>query len=170
MSEYNPGMEHEMDWDSAIEHDSEYTLLPEGDYKFTVTKFERARHPGSDKLPPCNKAILTIEITDGAQKTSVRHNLFLHSRTEGMICAFFSAIGQRKHGERIVPKWDQVVGATGSCRVVQRKNYNNDGMHNEISRFYEKDDSKAGPPAQQPQQPQQQNMFGQTSGYTPGSF
>lgn len=166
MSEYNPGMEHEMDWDSPIEHDSEYTLLPEGDYRFTVTKFERARHNGSDKLPPCPKAILTIEVTDGQQKTSIRHNLFLHSRTEGMMCAFFSAIGQRRHGERLVPKWDQVVGSTGTCKVVQRKNYNNDGMHNEIGKFYEKLD----PPAQPQPKPQQQNMFGQTSGYAPGKF
>ena len=54
-----------MDWDSTIENDSTFTLLPEGVYPFTVTGFERARHNGSAKLDPCPKAVLTIEIDGG---------------------------------------------------------------------------------------------------------
>ena len=48
----------ELDWDDSIEKDSDYVLLPEGDYEFVVESVERARHPGSDKIPPCNKAIV----------------------------------------------------------------------------------------------------------------
>ena len=44
-------MERELDWNDEIEKDSDFTLLPEGDYDFTVESFERGRHPGSDKLP-----------------------------------------------------------------------------------------------------------------------
>ena len=40
------------DWNDTIEHDSEFVLLPAGDYDFTVKSFERGRHPGSEKLPP----------------------------------------------------------------------------------------------------------------------
>ena len=37
-----------MDWDSAIESDgSQFIVLPEGDYDFIVTGFERGRFPGS---------------------------------------------------------------------------------------------------------------------------
>ena len=77
-------MERELDWNDEIEKDSDFTLLPEGDYDFTVESFERGRHPGSDKLPACNKAILK-----------------LHTKTEGMISAFFTAIGQKKKGEKV---------------------------------------------------------------------
>ena len=40
------------DWDSEINNESsEFVLLPEGDYDFTVEKFERGTFDGSDKLP-----------------------------------------------------------------------------------------------------------------------
>ena len=63
----NDRPERSFDWNDTIENDSSFVLLPAGDYDFTVTKFERARHqPGpNSKLPPCNKAVLTLEVTDG---------------------------------------------------------------------------------------------------------
>lgn len=52
-----------MDWDDAIESDGqEYVLLEEGDYNFQVVDFERGRFPGSAKIPPCNKAALTLQV------------------------------------------------------------------------------------------------------------
>ena len=54
------------DWNDVIENDSSFTLLPEGRYPFTVVSFERAEHAGSDKIPPCKKAVLTIELDGGA--------------------------------------------------------------------------------------------------------
>lgn len=55
--------ERELDWDDEIEKDGpEFTMLPEGDYDFTVTGFDRERHPGSAKLPPCNKAVVHIRV------------------------------------------------------------------------------------------------------------
>ena len=47
MSEF----EKELGWDDVIEKESDFTLLPAGDYDFTITGFERARHEGSEKLP-----------------------------------------------------------------------------------------------------------------------
>ena len=47
-----------MDWNDYIENEGELTTLPEGDYDFTVTSFEKGQHAGSAKIPPCNKAIL----------------------------------------------------------------------------------------------------------------
>ena len=61
-----------MDWDSAIESDgAQFIVLPEGDYAFTVTNFERSHYPGSAKLPPCPKATLTlmVELPDGQTAT-----------------------------------------------------------------------------------------------------
>ena len=135
----------EFDWDSVIENDSTFELLPEGDYDFTVRSFERARHQPKEggKLPACNKAILTLDVTNGAKSSTITHNLFLHSSCEGMLCAFFTAIGQRKKGEQLKMNWMTVAGSRGRCKVVQKKNYNNDEKHNEIARFYEPGEASA---------------------------
>ncbi len=132
--------EREFGWDDQIENDGpEFVLLSEGDYEFEVTEFERARHGGSDKLPPCNKAIVTIRVEGIEGTTSIKHNLFLHSKTEGMLCAFFTAIGQRKRGEKLTMNWNKVVGSKGRCKLGV-KTYN-DKQYNEIKKFYEPSES-----------------------------
>ncbi len=137
-------MDREFNWDDIIENDGgEYILLPEGDYDFKVLSFERERHQGSAKLPPCNKAVLNIEVTSPQGKTTIRHNLFLHSKCEGLLCAFFSSIGQRKRGEKLQMNWNSVTGATGKCKVkihTWTKDDGSQGQSNEISKFYEKEE------------------------------
>lgn len=136
--------DREFDWDDIIENDGgEYILLPEGDYDFKVLSFERERHQGSAKLPPCNKAVLNIEVTSPQGKATIRHNLFLHSKCEGLLCAFFSSIGQRKRGEKLQMNWNSVTGATGKCKVkihTWTKDDGSQGQSNEISKFYEKEE------------------------------
>lgn len=141
---------YELGWDSPIENDSpEFILLPEGDYDFEVVEFERGRHPGSDKLPPCNKAIVHVKIVGAEGVSIIKHNLFLHSITEGMLCAFFAGIGQRKKGEKVTMNWNQVVGSKGRAKVGVRKFTNNDGKEmtfNEIKKFYDPGASKGFEP------------------------
>lgn len=136
--------DREFNWDDIIENDGgEYILLPEGDYDFKVLSFERERHQGSAKLPPCNKAVLNIEVTSPQGKATIRHNLFLHSKCEGLLCAFFSSIGQRKRGEKLQMNWNSVTGATGKCKVkihTWTKDDGSQGQSNEISKFYEKEE------------------------------
>ena len=36
--------------DEIVNEGGDFVLLPEGDYDFTVAKYERARHEGSAKL------------------------------------------------------------------------------------------------------------------------
>lgn len=134
----------ELGWEGVIENDGpEFVTLPDGDYDFTVTAFERARHNGSDKLPPCNKAILTIRLDGQAGSSTVKHNMFLHTITEGMLCAFFTAIGQRKRGEKLEMNWNKVVGGKGRCKVTVREWKSEKGnilTSNEIKKFYEPDE------------------------------
>ena len=137
-------------WEDTIQNDSEFTVLPEGEYGFEVVKFERGRHtPGPEgKLPPCNKAVLTIKATapDG-RSAQIIHNLYLHSSVEGLLCAFFIAIGQRKHGEKLTMNWNKVTGARGRCRIIidTWKGTKNDRemQSNKITRFL--------PPAESPE-------------------
>ena len=139
-------IEREIGWDDEIENDGpEFITLPKGDYDFEITGFERGRHNGSDKLPPCNKAIVSIKIETPEGMTTIKHQLFLHTKTEGLLCAFFTAISQRKHGEKLKMDWNKVVGAKGRCQVDVRKwTSDRDGREyesNEIRKFYEPDNN-----------------------------
>ena len=111
-------IDRELDWDGSIQNDSpDFVLLPEGEYDFEVTDFERSRYGGGAKLPPCNMAILTVKIEAPEGMTSIKHRLYLHTKTEGLLCSFFTAIGQRKHGERMQMDWSKVKGAHGRCKL-----------------------------------------------------
>jgi len=140
---------YELDWESPIENDSpDFVILPEGDYDFEVIDFERARHAGSDKLPPCNKAIVHIKVQGAEGITVIKHNLFLHSITEGMLCSFFTGIGQRKKGEKVTMNWGKIVGSQGRARIGVRKWKNDSGeekVFNEIKKFYEPQEGPADP-------------------------
>jgi hypothetical protein len=135
--------DREFGWEDEIQNDSpEFEVLPEGDYDFEVLTFERARHAGSDNLPPCNKAVIHIKVTgQNGATTTIKHNLFLHSKTEGMLCSFFAAIGQRKKGEKMTMNWNAVPGSKGRCRVIVKKvkNKGTDEEYtiNNIKKFYE---------------------------------
>lgn len=140
-------IERELGWDDEIEKDSgEFILLPEGDYDFVVTAFERARHDGSEKLPPCNKAVISLEIESPEGTATIKHNLFLHTKTEGMISAFFVGIGQKKHGEKVKPNWGAVVGSKGRAKIGIHKWTNDSGeekSYNQVKKFYEPEDAPA---------------------------
>lgn len=123
-------------WDSTIQNDSSYTLLPDGVYPFKVASFERGYHNGSDKIPPCPKAVVALEVDGGALGTvEMRENLYLHSRNEWKLCEFFTSIGQRKKGEPLQMNWNAVTGAVGLCEVGHRKYKDND--YNNVLHFLE---------------------------------
>lgn len=149
--------DRELGWNDEIENDSgDFEILPAGEYNFTVQGFERARHNGSAKLPPCNKAVVTLECDDGKGNSgTVMTNLFLHSKTEGMLCQFFRSTGARQHGQRMAMDWNRVVGARGRCKVTIRKFTGRDGQERDSNdvRFLDP------PEGQSPQQPQQTTTF-----------
>lgn len=137
-------IERELGWEDEIEKDSDYVILPEGDYDFTVKSFERGRHGGSDRLPACNKAILTLSVLNNGGEVSLTKDLFLHSKMESMLSAFFSSIGQKKKGEKLKMNWSTVTGSTGRAHIAPKKYNDND--YNEIKKFYPKEEKqfKAG--------------------------
>lgn len=131
-------MERAFDWGDTIENDSTWVLLPEGTYHYTVTGLERQRHNGSAKLPPCWKAVLTLSITGTEGTATVNHNLFLHSKCEGLLCSFFTSIGDRQHGQPLKMDWDHVVGKGGICKVGIREWIDKEGasrQNNEVKEF-----------------------------------
>lgn len=128
--------DRELGWEDEIQQDSaEYITLPEGEYEFTVKEFERARYNGGEKLPACNQAKLKLEVVTEKGTALINHNLFLHSRVEGMVSSFFVAIGQKKHGEKLKMNWSKVIGAKGRAKIGTRE-YNGN-TYNEVKRFLE---------------------------------
>ena len=110
-----------LDWDSTIEDDGQgFILLEEGDYEFTVSGMERARHNGSAKIPACNKAILTLSVATQAGVAQIKTSLLLYKSVEWKLSSFFRSIGMKKHGERLVMDWNNVLGATGMAHFIQR--------------------------------------------------
>lgn len=168
---------YELNWDSAIENDSpEFILLPDGDYDFVVERFERGRYEGGDKLPACPKATVYLKFSVPEGDVTVKKDLFLHSKCEGVLCAFFTCIGQRKHGQRVSMNWNAVPGARGRAKIGSR--IYNGNKYNEVKRFLEPAETAYAAPAQ-PQYPQypaggygqtQQPQYPQQGGYTPGKF
>ncbi len=133
-----------LDWDDEIENDGqEFIVLPEGDYNFVVTNFERGRFPGGPKVPPCNKASLTLQVKTDDGVANVRTDLLLYRSLEWRISAFFRCIGQKKHGERLVMNWNKVIGSKGRAHFKPR-NYTdrdgNDRQANDVDRFYDYDE------------------------------
>lgn len=139
-------IERELDWNDEIQKDAgEFILLPEGDYDFTVKSFERGRYNGGEKLPPCKMAILNIEIEAAEGTASIQHRLYLHTRTEGLISAFFSSIGLKKKGEKVKMDWNAVPGAKGRCKIGIHEWTGNDGekkQSNDIKKFYAKEEKQ----------------------------
>lgn len=186
----NQTNERELGWDDEIQKDGgEFIVLPAGDYNFTVTKFERGRFGGSPKMPACNQAKLEITVHSPEHgDVTVFHNLFLHTKTEGLISNFFTGIGLKKKGEAIKPPWQQVVGRKGRLKLEINKFTGNDGIertNNQVKTFYAYEDvfgakNLPEPPpayqqAKQGYQPQQQQQpfptaQAQHGGWSNGQF
>lgn len=123
-------------WDDEFTNEQqEFVLLPEGEYPFEVTQMERARYEGGAK-----------------GDTTVTHRLYLHTKTQGLLGAFFESIGQCKRGETFRPRWNEVVGAKGICKLGVREYTKQSGPHagetgqsNEVQRFLPPPAPKAAP-------------------------
>jgi hypothetical protein len=128
-----------MGWNDEISEDGqEYVLLPEGDYNFTVTNFERGRFPGGPKVPACNKATITVQVNTDQGIATVKFDLLLYRTLEWRISGFFRSIGQKKHGEKLTMDWNKVLGSQGRAHFKQRSYINSQGdekFTNDIERF-----------------------------------
>lgn len=167
--------ERELGWDDEIEKDGgEFVVLPAGDYNFTVTKFERGRFAGSEKMPACNQAKLELTVHSPEHgDVVVFHNLFLHTKTEGLLSNFFAGIGQKKKGEKLRMNWTQVVGARGRLKLEVNTFKGRDGQdrtNNQVKTFIPFEEAF---PAGQQAQPQHQAPFPtgqQQGGWQQGQF
>lgn len=156
----------EIGYEGTIENeDGGFTLLPDGDYDFTVNKVTRGRYEGSDKMPACNSVTVELTIWGPQDKTIITERFFLVKKFEWKLSQFFLSIGLKKHGEQLVMRWN-IEGYRGKCKVYvdhYKKQDGSDGQSNKIKKFYAYDEQvqTASPqpsavPQPQYQAPQQQ--------------
>lgn len=130
-------------WEDEIE-ESSFEVMPDGDYHFKVAKFERSwfePKSADSKIPACNQAEITFEITWKNAKGEPRVNTVIYrlklvKNLQWLIYQFFESIGLRKKGDGTTKMpWDQMVGKSGICQVGHRESANGNTF-NEIVKCY----------------------------------
>ena len=111
-----------LDWDGYVEDTGGFLLLDEGFYPFTVTALERERFEGSEKMAPCPRAKLTLEVVAGNRATKVTDRLLLSTKTQWRISQFFESLGFKKEESgKIAMHWNEIVGRSGWIEVGVRE-------------------------------------------------
>lgn len=125
---------NEMDWDSEIPMDEgrgEFVTLPAGtECAFSVAKFARDRSRAGD---PMAKLELICTADDG-QRAYVHENLTLSPNAIFRVRKFGVAIGHLPRNESGKIDWDNLVGATGRCRLAVEKWQRRDGSEAESNK------------------------------------
>lgn len=183
----------EIGYEGMIENeDGGFTLLPEGDYDFTVSKITRGRYEGSDKMPACNSVTVELTVLGPQDKATISERFFLVKKFEWKLSQFFLSIGVKKHGEPLMMRWN-IEGLRGKCKVYvdhYKKQDGSDGQSNKIKKFYAYDEqvqtaspqptAMQQPPQYQAPPPQYQQGYQQppqspggrtpSAGWTAGNF
>ncbi len=124
-----------LDWDSEVQNDGQgWQLLPESEAQFEVLELTKAT---STKLN-CPMAKLRLKVWNEHGETEITEHLVLHTTCEWKLCEFFRAIGQREHGAKLRPRWNEVVGSHGRLKVVVEKYTKRDntvGEANKVKHF-----------------------------------
>lgn len=169
-------------WDDVIKEESSFTLLPEGNYRFTIKSFSKARYNGGDKIPACNKAIVTFDVfTPDGKSTELSENFLLHQKMEWKLSEFFASVGLKNKNEPVRMLWTpELIGKSGICKIIVH-NYKKDGEDRQINRIeklypsYDQPQISSQPVrpnpayAQQPA-PQYQQPAPSQCGWTQGKF
>lgn len=155
-------------WDDEIEYSEggTFTLLPEGEYPFIVTNFERSNYtPGpNSKAPACNMAVISVKVTaPNGDETTLKEQFLMYEKMKWKLSQFFVSIGQQKKGEALRPNWQALLGAQGKLKLIvndyKDKKTGEDKQNNRVDRYLEPEEPNyqtATPGYQAPQQNYQQ--------------
>ena len=140
-------MGRELNWDDEITKDSSFVELPPGDYDFIVDHYERSRSKGSDRIPPCNMAIVYFNIrTQDGQEVQIREYYILHENLEWKLSELFCGVGLKKKGETLRMDWPALPGLTGRAKVSMKPDQNDTSKKfNHIEKIYPKEHAESKP-------------------------
>jgi hypothetical protein len=129
-----------LDWDvcEADPDDGSHggrTLLPEGFYPFRVEKMERERYQGSQKMPQCPMAKLTLAVagTDG-RETSVQQRLYITRNQLWKVSRFMESVGRgRNEAGKVIIDWGGIEGMGGFVKLKVRSYTGRDGQERQTN-------------------------------------
>lgn len=115
----NNGADRYLDWDSGLEfvEKKEYSILPVGEYDFTVVNLEKTYSKAGSPM-----GVITLDIiTDQGQHSTVKDYLVISESTAWMLSQFFYCVGLQKKGETLKKMpWNKVVGAEGRVSIKHK--------------------------------------------------
>jgi len=126
-------------WDDEVSEDGNaFALLPDGDeVELTVTDVERGHN--KDGSAPQVKVTFAAESLKGYGRTGIVDYIKMTRKSEWKLCELFTALGLRKHGERLKLRWDlQGMKARATVSVDQYTGRDGDlRKSNKIKRYLE---------------------------------
>ena len=126
--------EEQFDWGCITEDEAEYTIIPQGEFIFTVSEIEKTYFNGSAKLPPCNQAIVTLMVdVNGEEPVPLKVNFFSHKKTFWKAGQFFVSIGLKDKGQPYQIDWNKAIGRKGKAAFVRKKWTGYDGQEREYT-------------------------------------
>jgi len=170
-----PVDDDDLAFDGVIENDgNEFVLIPAGVYPFNVIDFEQTEYQDTKANKSRKKIIVHVQVTlpDGSTAV-IKDHLPLKRTLEWKFCQLFTSVGDRKSGEPLQMKWNEIRGKGGQVKIkvdsFNKKGTNEQLQNNKVDKYL--DPSKATAPAagqqlqqpsfQQPvQQPVQQTIAG----------
>ena len=129
-----------LDWD-VCEADPDdgshggWTLLPEGFYPFRVERMERERYQGSQKMPQCPMAKLTLAVagTDG-RETAVQQRLYITRNRLWKVSRFMEAVGRGRNEQgKVIIDWGGIEGMGGFVKLKVRSYTGRDGQERQTN-------------------------------------
>lgn len=129
-----------LDWDVCEAdpddgHHGGWTLLPEGFYPFRVERMERERYQGSQKMPQCPMAKLTLAVagTDG-RETAVQQRLYITRNQLWKVSRFMEAVGRGRNADgKVIIDWGGIEGAGGFVKLKVRSYTGRDGQERQTN-------------------------------------
>lgn len=129
-----------LDWDVCEAdpddgHHGGWTLLPEGFYPFRVERMERERYQGSQKMPQCPMAKLTLSVTgaDG-RDTTVQQRLYITRNRLWKVSRFMEAVGRGRNADgKVIIDWGGIEGAGGFVKLKVRSYTGRDGQERQTN-------------------------------------
>lgn len=129
-----------LDWD-VCEADPDdgshggWTLLPEGFYPFRVERMERERYQGSQKMPQCPMAKLTLAVagTDG-RETAVQQRLYITRNQLWKVSRFMESVGRGRNADgKVIIDWGGIEGMGGFVKLKVRSYTGRDGQERQTN-------------------------------------
>ena len=118
------------DFDQPLNAPKPFVQLPEGIVSFVVAGFSRIRRTVKAKGKELNGgnpiwvAVLNLKCRhEDGEEGDIEVDLPLHDVYMFRLWQFFTAIGQREHGEdkQFMPDWNKVEGSTGYAVIKHTK-------------------------------------------------